>query len=78
MDNRTAPTPIVGQLVEIPENGYLYGSGRLVLRVTAVRPAPDLGWIEVTGQEIGWDGTRIGARSVVALRSAIALVRHPA
>lgn len=75
MDNAPA---IVGQLVEIPEQGYLYGVGNLILRVTAVRPSPDRDWVELTGHEISWNGKRIGMRAIVAKRAAIKLVRTPA
>lgn len=78
-DNRTSTPPaIVGELVEIPQDAYLYGLGALVLRVTEVTPAPDYGWVNVIGHEIGWDGKRVGTRSVVAKAAAIKLVRHPA
>jgi hypothetical protein len=60
-----------GELIEIPEAGYLYGLGNLILRVTAVRPAPDREWVEVTGHEIAWNGKRLGMRAVVAKRSMI-------
>jgi hypothetical protein len=76
-DDTTLPA-IVGELIEVPESGYRYGTGRIVLRVGTVAAAPDPGWIIITGQQIGFDGRRIGERSVVALRAAVTLVRHPA
>lgn len=78
MDNRTAPLAIVGELVEIPESGYKFGVGALVLRVTKVAPSPERAWVTLTGHEIGWDGKRVGTRSVIAKVDAIKLVRHPA
>jgi hypothetical protein len=76
-DDTTLPA-IVGELIEIPEAGYQFGTGILVLRVGKVTAAPDPGWIIITGVQIGWDGRRIGERSVVARRAAVTLVRHPA
>lgn len=75
----TADDPqLVGELVEVPESGYLYGIGNLVLRVTAVEPMVDRAWVRLTGHEVAWNGQRVGLRAVVAQRSAITLVRHPA
>lgn len=70
--------PIVGALVTIPEDGYKFGTGELVLRVTAMGPVSGQGWVRLTGHEIGWQGQRIGVRTVEALLAAVKLVRHPA
>lgn len=72
------PLAIVGELVEIPESGYKFGVGMIILRVTKVAPAPEPDWVTLTGHEIGWDGLRRGTRAVIAKRDAIRLVRHPA
>jgi hypothetical protein len=76
MDNTPLPA-IVGELVQIGVDGYKFGAGSLVLRVAEVAHAPEHGWLLITGQEIGWDGRRIGERTITAERTAVRLVRHP-
>lgn len=74
-----ANAPVIeGDLIEIPEPAYMFGTGTIVLRVIRVAPAPEVGWVTITGHQIGWDGQRVGTRSVVAKVDQIKLVRHPA
>ncbi|MFC7548003.1 hypothetical protein [Plantactinospora sp. GCM10030261] len=55
-----APEVAVGQVVHIPEPDYRYGTGELILRVTAVGQVEQLAdgpWLDLSGIELGEDGT---------------------
>lgn len=55
----------VGDLLHLREPDYCFGTGTLVLRVTAAPvPTRDPEWISVQGIEIGWSGDRLGDREV--------------
>lgn len=47
-----------GQVITIPEEHYLYGTGPLTLRVTEVdeHPPPGVEWLTVRGVEQRWNG----------------------
>ncbi len=72
-------TPLVqvGDVVEIPEAHYLYGTGALTLRVTAVgadlEKYPSLEWVGLQGIEIRWDGSD-GEERQVMVRIGILVV----
>jgi hypothetical protein len=62
--------PRAGQVVTIPEEHYLYGTGDLTLRLARVGElVPGQEWVAVRGVEIRWDG-RDGPRREVLVRVA--------
>jgi predicted NAD/FAD-binding protein len=63
----------VGDVVRLNEPDYMYGAGRLVLRVTKVgriQTLPDGAWLDLEGIELRPDGTQVG----IAPRHALARV----
>ena len=59
MSGSEAPRLSVGDLIRVEEPDYQYGTGRLLLRITAVGAAqrePDGLWLPVRGHEILWNG----------------------
>jgi hypothetical protein len=62
-----------GQVVTIPEQHYLYGTGELILRVTAVPVVLPRGaeWVAVRGVEVRWDGRDGPAREVLVRVAAL-------
>ncbi len=59
MSRSRSPRIRVGDIVRAEEPDYRYGTGPLLLRVTAVggvQHEPDGIWQEVRGRTIGWDG----------------------
>ncbi len=63
-----------GAMLEIDESDYLYGVGRLTLRVASTGPAqrwPDDAWVPVTGTQLSRDGTEIGSRRVLVRARAL-------
>ncbi|TDC41434.1 hypothetical protein [Micromonospora sp. KC213] len=80
---RREPVPLVavGDLVEIGEADYCYGTGTLRLRITE-RPAgldrPGLEWVELTGVELWPDGRAArGGEPRTALVRVAALRARP-
>ena len=71
------PLVQVGDVVQLPEAHYLYGSGVLTMRVTAVgadlEKYPSLEWVGLKGTEIRWDGSD-GEERQVMVRVGILLV----
>jgi hypothetical protein len=62
----------VGDLINLKEPDYCYGSGNLTLRVTAAPVSlPDLEWLDITGIEILWNGDHGGERRVRVRVSAL-------
>lgn len=55
------PLVQAGDVVRVPEAHYLYGTGVLTMRVTAVgadlAKYPGLEWVGLKGVEIRWDGS---------------------
>lgn len=80
--HRPVPLVQVGQIVEVPEAHYCYGTGDLLLLVTHVAPVqhPGLEWLRVRGMQI-WDGRKIGERvvdvRVAAIVAGEVVVRWP-
>jgi len=80
---RTQPLVVAGQVLTVPEAHYLYGTGDLTLRVTAVdpRPHPALEWLRVKGVQVLWDGSdgpeRLVDVRVSALTTGAATVASP-
>jgi hypothetical protein len=80
MTGPSQPRPLApGDVLDLSEQDYLYGAGRLVLDVTAVGADitryPRLEWLRVTGDEIRWNGADAGERTIMvrveALRRAV-------
>ncbi|GGM23277.1 hypothetical protein ACFFX1_10625 [Dactylosporangium sucinum] len=64
--------PSIGDLLNLRDEDYLYGSGALRLRVTEVhesQPMPD--WVQVTGTHIAWNDSEIGERTVFVRKDAL-------
>jgi hypothetical protein len=51
----------VGDIIEVPEDAYRYGQGRLRLMVTRIGK-PVEGWVPLLGHQIIWNGDQ--SRSV--------------
>jgi hypothetical protein len=65
-----APLPSVGDVLVLAEADYLYGAGRLILRVEHIdRRHPisygDEDWYPVRGIQISGNGTDIGDRETM-------------
>jgi hypothetical protein len=59
MSGSKAPQPSIGDVIRVEEPDYQYGTGPLLLRITAVGVAqrePDGLWLPVRGHEIHWNG----------------------
>ena len=71
------PTPLkVGDLLNLAEADYLYGSGALKLRVVRVHDSqPMAGWLQVTGIAILWNGNRGDERTVFVRQEAFVRVK---
>jgi hypothetical protein len=72
-DERPAVT--AGEVVYIDERDYLYGVGRLSLRVTVVDPdgsyRPGAEWLQLTGVQLRRDGSDGPQRSVMVRVAAL-------
>jgi len=56
----------VGDVIEVAERDYKYGTGRLMLRVSAIgetRRLADGTWLDVEGLELRPDGTQVSHRT---------------
>jgi hypothetical protein len=64
-----------GDVVRVEEADYLYGSGKLTLRVTEIgadlAQFPALEWVGVKGVEIRWDGSDGDVRTVIVRVAAL-------
>ena len=63
-----------GQVLEIPEDRYLYGVGELRLRVTEVGRVQrmlDGDWLHVKGVQIAWNGAELKEREVLVRLRAV-------
>lgn len=76
----------IGDVIDVEDQDYKYGSGRLILRVTAIGgrlSTADGEWVELDGLELGPDGTQLDVRPrhaavrVTALRTRRRPGRHP-
>jgi hypothetical protein len=69
------PPVRIGDVIEVAEEHYLYGTGVLRMRVTAVRSDPvrhpGLEWIRLRGVEIRWDGSDGPEREVLVRLKAL-------
>jgi hypothetical protein len=66
--------PKPGDILKILETDYLHGLGDLVLRVTEVRSVEwlsDGDWLDITGVQLGWNGSDIGERQVLVRLSSL-------
>lgn len=55
----------IGDVIEVDESDYKYGTGRLILRVTTIggrQCTADGDWIDLDGLELRADGTQLGAQ----------------
>jgi hypothetical protein len=75
------PAITAGQIIHIDERNYLYGAGRLSLRVTAVDPGgqyqPGAEWLHLTGVQLRRDGSDGPPRSVMVRVAALRKGRRP-
>jgi hypothetical protein len=69
------PLVRAGDVIQVPDEHYLYGTETLTLRVTRVladlerRPGPE--WIRLRGVEIRWDGSEASEREVLVRAGAL-------
>jgi hypothetical protein len=74
-----APKPVdpqPGMTIEIPEWGYCFGSGTLVLDVQWVSPTyhrEGARWRQVKGREVHWNGLRTDRHPVEVRLDAVRL-----
>lgn len=61
---RQRPLPKRGDVLEVPENAYLYGAGPVRLEVEVVVAAEPTEW-HIRGYEIMWNGDRIPRQFIV-------------
>jgi hypothetical protein len=57
--------PKVGDVIEVGEPDYRYGTGNLILRVTQIGRhvrAADGEWLDLDGLELRTDGTQLGSQ----------------
>lgn len=63
----------VGAVLDLAEADYMYGFGRLALKVAQIgadlAAFPQLEWVTLVGRELSWDGTE-GQRREVTVRVA--------
>jgi hypothetical protein len=55
----------IGDVIDLGDQDYKYGTGRLILRVTAIgsqQSTADGDWIDLDGLELRPDGTQLGAQ----------------
>lgn len=55
----------IGDVIEVDDNDYKYGTGRLILRVTTIgsrQRTADGDWVDLDGLELRADGTQLGAQ----------------
>lgn len=72
----------VGDVIEVDDNDYKYGTGRLIMRVTTIgsrQRTPDGDWVDLDGLELRPDGTQLGAqpRHAVVRVNALHVRRGP-
>jgi len=55
----------IGDVIDIDDRDYKYGTGRLILRVTKIgnrQTTADGEWVDLDGLELRADGTQLGVR----------------
>jgi hypothetical protein len=55
----------IGDVIEVDDNNYKYGTGQLILRVTTIgsrQHTADGDWVDLDGLELRADGTQLGAQ----------------
>jgi hypothetical protein len=74
----------IGDVIDLADHDYKYGTGRLILRVTRLgneQSAADGDWVDLDGLELRPDGTQLGVQprqvGVRVTRSAISDGREP-
>ena len=73
----SSPLVTVGDVLHLRDQDYRYGTGHLILRVTAlhhVRRCADGPWVFLRGTALAADGTELDQRDVLV--SVAALRRH--
>jgi hypothetical protein len=53
----------IGDVIDVEDKDYKYGTGRLILRVTEIgsrRSTADGDWVDLEGLELRADGTQLG------------------
>lgn len=58
-------TPKIGDIVDVEDKDYKYGTGRLILRVTTIgdrQSTADGDWVDLDGLELRPDGTQFGVQ----------------
>jgi hypothetical protein len=68
------PPALVGKVLRVAEDDYLYGRGRLILRVTAVYNVQIYSsgrWVFLRGMELRASGSELGERNALVRLSAI-------
>jgi hypothetical protein len=71
----------LGDVIDVAERDYMYGTGRLVLRLMTIGDKHRLAdgeWLDVDGLELRTDGTQLGPRPRhVLVRLNAVRVRRP-
>jgi hypothetical protein len=55
----------IGDVIDVAERDYRYGTGRLILRVTTIgsrQSTADGDWVDLDGLELRPDGTQLGVQ----------------
>ncbi len=55
----------VGDVIDVDDKDYKYGTGRLILRVTTIgnrQSTADGDWLDLDGLELRSDGTQLGVQ----------------
>jgi hypothetical protein len=55
----------IGDVIDVEDEDYKYGTGRLILRVTKIggrQSAADGDWVDLDGLELRPDGTQLGVQ----------------
>ena len=71
----------VGDVVEVSDRNDTYGTGRLILRVSAIgdlRRSADGNWLDIEGYELHADGTQVSPRPRLAVVRVGAVRVRPA
>lgn len=72
----------VGDVIEVDDGDYRYGTGRLIMRVTTIgnrQCTIDGDWVDLDGLDLRADGTQLGAqpRHAVVRVNALRIRRGP-
>jgi hypothetical protein len=72
----------IGDVIEVDEQHYMYGTGKLIMRVTRIGDrtrAADGEWLDLDGLELRADGSQLGSepRHAAVRVGAVCIRRAP-